>query len=95
MFLLAWTIIHRIDEESPFYGLNANTHADRIVALIIGFGGIDDTMAQTVHTRHVYTPEDFLYGYRFTDMIDSSTPGMLIIDHTQLDEVQPEGPNRN
>jgi inward rectifier potassium channel len=90
MFILAWTLIHRIDEKSPFLGLNADNAAERIVALIVSFSGVDDTMVQTVHTRHSYNPEDLRFSQRFVDMIDNSTPGLLVIDHDRLDELVPE-----
>ncbi len=91
MFLLAWTAIHRIDSDSPLFGLDAAGLEERMIGLIVSFGGVDDTMVQNVHTRHTYTPADVRFGFRFADMIDNSTPGRLIIDHTQLNELLPEG----
>ena len=96
MLTLAWTCIHPLDEKSPLFGLNVDNAPERLVGLIVSFSGVDDTMVQTVHARRLYNPEDLRFGAHFVDMIDSSTPGMLVIDHAQLDELVPdEAPPRS
>jgi inward rectifier potassium channel len=87
MFTLAWTCIHHLDEKSPLFGLTLENAGERLVGLIVSFSGVDDTMVQTVHARQMYNPEDLRFGARFVDMIDNSTPGTLVIDHAQLDEL--------
>ena len=87
IFLLAWTLIHRLDETSPLYGLSLENAAERIVGIIVSFTGVDDTMLQAVHARQLYSVEDLRFGARFVDMIDSSVPGTLVIDHAQMDEL--------
>jgi inward rectifier potassium channel len=86
-FLSAWTLIHRLDERSPLYGLSAGSAAERLVGIIVSFTGVDETMLHSVHARQVYTPEDLRFGAHFADMIDSSHPATLVIDHGQLDEL--------
>ena len=47
-------------------------------------------MAETVHARRYYNPEDVLYNVRFVDMIDpKSKAGVIVIDHSLLNEVRP------
>jgi inward rectifier potassium channel len=91
--MLSWTVIHPLDAKSPLFGLSPENAGERLVGLIVSFSGVDDTMVQTVHARQMYNPEDLRFRARFVDMIDNSTPGTLIIDHAQLDElVAEEGP---
>jgi inward rectifier potassium channel len=92
VFFLSWMLIHRLDETSPLFGLTPENAGERVVGIILSFTGVDDTMLQTVHARQLYNPEDLRFGARFADMIDGSTPGMLIIDHEQLDELVVEDP---
>lgn len=87
MFMTAWTLIHRLDEKSPLFGLSADNVAQRIVGIIASFSGVDDTMLQTVHARQLYGPDDLRFGARFADMFDSSMPGALTIDYAKLDEL--------
>jgi inward rectifier potassium channel len=87
LFILAWTLIHPLDEKSPLAGLSRENVGERVVGLIVSFSGVDDTMVQTVHARRMYSPEDLRFAARFVDMIDNSMPGTLVIDHSQLDEL--------
>lgn len=91
IFLLAWTLLHPLDEKSPLFGLSPENAAERMVTLIVNFTGVDDTMLQTVHARRLYTPDDLRFGQRFADMIDTTTPGLLVIDHSQMDQHVREG----
>lgn len=92
IFVLAWTLIHRLDEKSPLYGLSVENAAERVVGIVASFTGVDETMLQSVHARQMYTAEELRFGARFADMIDSSVPGMLIIDHEQMDVLHGEDP---
>lgn len=87
VFLLAWTLIHRLDESSPLFGLNPENAGERAVGIIVSFTGVDDTMLQTVHARQMYSVEDLRFGARFADMIDASNAGLLVIDHERMDEL--------
>jgi hypothetical protein len=63
---------------------------DHITGFIASLTAHDDTMAETVHARQFYNPEDLLHNVRFVDMIDNqSQPGVIIIDHSLLHEVRP------
>ena len=87
VFLAAWTLIHQLDEKSPLYGLSAENAADRLVGIIVSLSAVDETMLQSVHARQLYHPEDLRFGVRFADMMDTSNPSTLIIDHSQMDEL--------
>lgn len=92
IFILAWTLIHRLDESSPLYGLSLENAADKVLGIVTSFTGVDETMLQSVHARNLYNVEDLRFGARFADMIDSSTPGVLVIDHDKTDELIGEEP---
>jgi inward rectifier potassium channel len=87
VFFLAWTLIHRLDEKSPLFGLSPENAAERVVGIILSFTGVDDTLLQPVHARQLYNPEDLRFGARFADMIEPAAPGMLRIDHSKMDEL--------
>jgi inward rectifier potassium channel len=87
VFVSAWTLIHQLDEKSPLYGLSPVNAAARLVGVIVSFSGVDETMLQSVHARQFYNPDDLRFGMRFADMMDTSNPATLIIDHGQMDEL--------
>ncbi len=57
VFFLTWTAMHRIDENSPFFGPDA---LERLRAqqaeLYLALTGLDETIGQTIHARTRYTP---------------------------------------
>jgi inward rectifier potassium channel len=93
IFVLAWTLIHRLDETSPLYGLNLENASQKVLGIVASFTGVDETLLQTVHARQMYTVDDMRFNARFADMIDATTPGMLVIDHAQMDVVHGEDAN--
>jgi inward rectifier potassium channel len=93
IFVLAWTLIHRLDEKSPLHGLTLENAPDKVVGIVASFTGVDETMLQAVHARNMYTAADLRFGARFADMIDNSVPGMLIIDHEKMDVLHAEDPS--
>jgi inward rectifier potassium channel len=66
-FMLTWTTMHQIDELSPLYGVSAEDMKRTNTTLTIIFSGIDETVAQAVRVRHVYTYQDILRSKQFVD----------------------------
>ena len=72
LFIYSWTAIHPIDDASAFHGQTAKSMAETSGEVIVSVTGLDETFAQTVHARHVYSSRDILWGNRF--VIFSSAP---------------------
>ena len=90
MFALSWTVYHAIDDASPLAGETAESMRDSNTSLSVTFTGIDDRLAQQVHSRHFYTYRDVLFGHRFADMLtDDPETGTRIIDYRKFDDVVP------
>jgi inward rectifier potassium channel len=90
MFSLSWTLIHLIDETSPFYGLDADNFADVEGALVLNVGGVDDNSAQRLYARQIYSEEDIRWNYRYRDITSVSDKGRLILDYFKFHDVVPE-----
>lgn len=87
-FFLTWTALHPIDEHSPLYGLS---HADLIrasAAIIVSITGIDQTVAQSIHTRHTYYAADILWNRQFKDIIHRLDDGDRYIDFADFHDVE-------
>jgi inward rectifier potassium channel len=90
MFVLTWTIFHTIDETSPLYRM---TPADLDAvdgALTVSVSGIDDSSAQHLHARRLYSGADIRWNHRYRDITTASKEGRLVIDYKMFDEVVPE-----
>ena len=69
IFALTWTIVHPIDEKSPLYGKTREDLIDAEAELIVSLVGLDETFAQTIHTRFSYTPYEVLWNHTFLDIV--------------------------
>ncbi len=72
IFILGWTVIHVIDENSPLFGLDAETlHACR-ASLILSIEGVDDTTNQPQRARHYYPCSQIHWNHRYVDVFENS-----------------------
>ena len=85
----SWTILHRITEDSPLRELTEESLRGADVELQVGVIGVDGTTFQTLHSRHRYLPEDFLFGRRFADMLAPRPDGRIELDYAKLHETVP------
>ena len=83
-FALSWTVVHPIDESSPLYG-KAPEDLRRLQAeLIILIKGFDETFSQTVHSRHSYRYDEFVWGAKFTQAFRVDPSGDLMLELNRL-----------
>jgi inward rectifier potassium channel len=88
-FPLSWTVVHPIDEASPLHGFNEHDLEGCDAEFLVLFSGIDETFAQTVHTRSSYKPNEIVWGARFTNLFNPPTPdGVLSIDIGRLHDIE-------
>jgi inward rectifier potassium channel len=80
LFALSWTVMHQIDETSPFYGVTVEGLRDMQVEIIILLSGTDDALADTIYARHSYTPDEILWNRRFADVIAITPTGRRVVD---------------
>jgi inward rectifier potassium channel len=89
LFALSWTIMHRVDESSPLFGIDAATLAAQKARLLVSITGIEESLAATVHARFDYTDDAILLGQRFVDVVCTSPDGRVYIDLTRFHDVEP------
>jgi inward rectifier potassium channel len=89
-FILTWTAMHAIDEDSPFFG------PDPLAFLrapgnqvILSLSGMDETAGQMIHARYTYGADDAVRDARFVDVITMGDHGTRVIDYAHFHDVQP------
>mgnify|MGYP000865326670 CR=1 FL=1 len=88
-FSLSWTIVHPINEDSPLHGLTDGDLRARQAEFLILLSGIDETFAQTVHTRSSYRADEVVWGARFVNIFNPATAdGKVTIDVRRLSEIE-------
>ena len=87
--VLNWTIVHPINEKSPFWGLSQEdiqALQPEVSALLIGF---DEVYSSTVMARNSYALNDLFFGYRFAPMYFRGKSNTKL-DLSLLDSVEAE-----
>jgi len=88
IFYLSWTVIHQIDEDSPLYGIDAETMREGHLLVIVTLTGLDSTLASQVHARQVYHPDEVLWDRVFVDILSTLPTGQLQIDYSRFHETR-------
>jgi inward rectifier potassium channel len=89
-FVLTWTAMHKIDEESPFFGIDAVEYMRSTdTQLVLSLTGLDETAGQQIHARYSYTANDAVIDARFVDVVTRGSEGERVIDYGHFHDVQP------
>lgn len=89
VFALSFTMMHVIDEDSPFHARTPDELRKASAELLITVTGLDETMSQTIHARHSYVVDELMFGYRYVDIFGYLPDGRVAIDLREFDEIVP------
>jgi len=90
IFALSWNLFHVIDKNSPLHGLTASDLSDTDALLVLNVSGVDDSSAQQLHARRVYSWRDIRWYHRYKDITSISPQGRLLLDYTKFHDTVPE-----
>jgi inward rectifier potassium channel len=88
-FQLTWTAVHPIDEHSPLYGETLESLRQKQAEVVVTLTGTDETVAQNIHARYSYIPDEIVWNHRFADMFIHTGPGKMHLDYGKFDELLP------
>lgn len=80
----SWTIVHPINEESPFHGLDEDAIRDLHPEVLVLFQAFDEAFSQSVHARSSYHGDQIVFGAKFVSMITANESDNLT--HLKLDD---------
>ena len=89
-FVLSWILFHVIDKDSPLHGLTEFDLADSDALLVLNVSGVDDSSAQQLYVRRVYSWRDVRWQHRYKDITSVSAQGRVLLDYTKFDDLVPE-----
>jgi inward rectifier potassium channel len=84
LFVLSWTVMHPIDENSPLFGLTPEQMDELDMEIIIMLSGMDETISDHIYARHAYWNDEILWQRRFVDVISVSPTGHRVVDLTHF-----------
>ncbi len=90
VFMLSWTIFHRIDAASPLAGLSAEDYVRLSASFIVIIDGFDENSAQMVRARHEYSYGDVRIGERYVDILAADEDGGLTLDYGKFHDTEPQ-----
>ncbi len=78
---LSWTIVHPINEESPFYDLTEDDFKKTQGEVLVYLKAFDDMFANTVTIRKSYTFQEVIAGVKFIPMFKRSSNNTKTVLH--------------
>ena len=85
VFPMTWTIVHPIDQDSPFYGCNQQKLIEQNAEIMVMVSAYDEIFGQIIHDRMSYTMEDIIYGARFKKAFFTNDKGMMEVHVDKVD----------
>ncbi len=83
-----WTIVHEIDENSPFYNFSKEEINKLTGELLVMISYYDDSFNQEVHQLHSYILNDIKIDYKFTMAYYYNKEGKMVLDHKLLNCIE-------
>ncbi|XP_049817723.1 G protein-activated inward rectifier potassium channel 3 isoform X2 [Aethina tumida] len=68
-FIWPMTIVHKIDDESPFYHLSASDMLQERFEIVVILEGTIESTGQTTQARSSYLASEILWGHRFEPLV--------------------------
>ncbi len=65
---LNWTVVHKIDESSPFYGFTEDNFKNTPIEIIVHVRAFDEVYSNTVVQRTSYVSKEIIFGAKFVPM---------------------------
>ncbi len=88
----SWSVMHRIDADSPFFGQTPESVEAQEVELHVMVIGTDDITMQPVHADHRYFSHQILWGRRHADILSETPEGDIVLDLRPFHDTQPTAP---
>ena len=80
-------VIFSSDENSPLFGETADSLLQSKGQILVFLTGIDETVAQMIHTRHIYPAHKIFWNHQFVDIFYETPDGDRFLDFTHFHDV--------
>jgi len=87
---LTWTLVHKIDKESPFWNKSKEEIISQHPEFLIFVNGFDEIYSERTRARKSYVVKDILWNKNFTTNFKSLENGKLLMDVRDLNNVENE-----
>jgi inward rectifier potassium channel len=84
-FPSSWTVVHPIDENSPFNGMTQAQFEKSVPEVLILISGFDETFDQNIFARYSYSVDEIEWGAKYVRIFGFDTEGLATVDLGNLD----------
>lgn len=85
-FPLSWTLVHKLDVESPFKPYSLEELHLKSMELMILMTGYDDTFNQTVNARYSYTSKEIILDATFDRIFFTKEDGTVEVEVDKIND---------
>jgi len=86
-FPLTWTLVHKIDENSPAFEISLSELKKRNAEIIIMVETFDETFGQMLIQKHSYANEKWIEGKKFDRNFRMDEEGKLVLHINELNNL--------
>jgi inward rectifier potassium channel len=90
LFIMPWTLMHRIDRNSPLHGITPEALAGSDTRIFLTVTGHDRALATEVQDMGDYTAEHILFGQRYADSVTLDEKGNATADISLISALEPD-----
>lgn len=88
-FPLTWTLVHKINEESPLFGLSIEEIKMRNAELIALVEAFDETHSQSVVEKHSFGKDEWIENMQFDKNYRTNDKGQIELHINELNNLSP------
>jgi inward rectifier potassium channel len=89
------TVRHRIDEESPLFGMTPEDFQQQNIHIVASIVGVDTVIVAPVQSFGDYNYEQIEWNRRFVEIYDQNEEGQWTVDYARIDETEDIAPIQN
>jgi inward rectifier potassium channel len=89
------TVRHRIDEESPLFGLTPEDFRQQDIRIIVSIVGVDTVIVAPVQSFGDYNYDQIEWNRHFVEIYDQNEEGQWTVDYARIDETEEIAPIQN
>ena len=88
LFPLSWTIVHPLNEDSPFYSKGEEKLQKMNVEFLVMLEGYDESYNQMIYSNTSYTCEEIIWNAKFKMMFHSDDEKGTVLELDKIDNVE-------
>ena len=87
-FPLSWTVVHKIDSDSPLYGKTPEDLKELETEFLVLIKAFDDTFSQNVHSRNSYRYDEIIWAAKYKKAFYTDDSGEVILELDAINDYE-------